>query len=134
MQLRLVVLAIAIILEFTVLYKAGKEILHEVGIKGTVLSPLTTSFTHLNRAKPATKLVFMEDLVATSGGILAFVAVLISHFTGFLQAEGIASIMIGIMMFYVVGKVFLIMHEVLLEKQMNKCLFILLILCLKIHM
>ena len=38
----------------------------------------------------------MEDLVATSGGILAFVAVLISHFPGFLQAEGIASIMIGI--------------------------------------
>ncbi|SDN97980.1 cation diffusion facilitator family transporter [Psychrobacillus sp. OK028] len=101
------VLAIAIILEFVVLYKAGKEILHEVGIKGTMLSPLTTSFANLGRAKPATKLVFMEDLVATSGGILAFVAVLISHFTGFLQAEGIASIMIGIMMFYVVGKVFL---------------------------
>lgn len=101
------VLAIAIILEFVVLYKAGKEILHEVGIKGTLLSPLTTSFTNLKRAKPATKLVFMEDLVATAGGILAFVAVLISHFTGFLQAEGIASIMIGIMMFYVVGKVFL---------------------------
>jgi len=101
------VLAIAIVLEFVVLYKAGKEILHEVGIKGTLLSPLTTSFANLGRAKPATKLVFMEDLVATSGGILAFVAVLISHFTGFLQAEGIASIMIGIMMFYVVGKVFL---------------------------
>lgn len=101
------VLAIAIILEFAVLYKAGKEILHEVGIKGTAFSPLTTSFTHLKRAKPATKLVFMEDLVATAGGILAFMAVLISHFTGFLQAEGIASIMIGIMMFYVVGKIFL---------------------------
>lgn len=101
------VLAIAIILEFVVLYKAGQEILHEVGIKGTLLSPLTTSFANLGRAKPATKLVFMEDLVATAGGILAFVAVLISHFTGFLQAEGIASIMIGIMMFYVVGKVFL---------------------------
>lgn len=103
----LAVLGIGIILEFIVLYKAGKEVLHEVGIKGTMLSPLTTSFSHLNRAKPATKLVFMEDLVATSGGILAFVAVLISHFTGFLQAEGIASIMIGTMMFYVVGKVFL---------------------------
>lgn len=101
------VLAIAIVLEFVVLYKAGKEILHEVGVKGTLLSPLTTSFANLSRAKPATKLVFMEDLVATLGGILAFVAVLISHFTGFLQAEGIASIMIGIMMFYVVGKVFL---------------------------
>ena len=101
------VLAIAIALEFAVLYKAGKEILHEVGIKGTLLAPLTTSFAHLGRAKPATKLVFMEDLVATAGGLLAFIAVLISHFTGFLQAEGIASIMIGIMMFYVVGKVFL---------------------------
>lgn len=103
----LIVLGISIILEFAVLYKAGKEVLHEAGVQGTLLSPLTTSFTHLNQAKPATKLVFMEDLVATSGGILAFVAVLISHFTGFLQAEGIASIMIGLMMFYVVGKVFL---------------------------
>ncbi len=103
----LIVLGIAIILEAAVLYKAGKEILHEVGIKGTLLSPITTSFAHLKRAKPATKLVFMEDLVATSGGVLAFVAVLISHFTGFLQAEGIASIAIGLMMFYVVGKVFL---------------------------
>lgn len=106
-SITLSVLAIAILLEFSVLYKAGKEILHDAGIKGTLLSPITTSFAHLSRAKPATKLVFMEDLVATSGGILAFVAVLISHFTGFLQAEGIASIMIGLLMFYVVGKVFL---------------------------
>ena len=52
----LTVLAIGIILEFSVLYKAGKEILHEAGVKGTLLSPLTTSFTHLNQAKPATKL------------------------------------------------------------------------------
>jgi len=104
----LIVLGIGIILETVVLYKAGKEILHDVGVKGTsFLSPLTTSIAHLKRAKPATKLVFMEDLVATSGGVLAFVAVLVSHFTGFLQAEGIASIMIGLMMFYVVGKVFL---------------------------
>ena len=102
------VLAIAIILETFVLYKAGKEVLHEAGIadaKG--LAPLTKGFVHLKRAKPATKLVFMEDLVATSGGILAFIAVLVAHFTGFLQAEGIASIMIGLMMFYVVGRVFL---------------------------
>ena len=103
----LIVLGLSIILETVVLYKAGKEILHEVGIEGSFLAPLTTSFTHLNRAKPATKLVFMEDLVATTGGLLAFIAVLISHFTGFLRAEGIASMIIGLMMFYVVGKVFL---------------------------
>lgn len=103
----LAVLGFSILLELFVLYKAGKEILHEVGEKSGFLAPLTSSFIHLKRAKPATKLVFMEDLVATTGGILAFVAVLISYFTGFLQAEGIASIIIGLMMFYVVGKVFL---------------------------
>lgn len=78
------VLAIAIILETFVLYKAGKEVLHEAGVESAKgLAPLTLGFAHLDRAKPATKLVFMEDLVATSGGILAFIAVLIAHFTGF---------------------------------------------------
>jgi cation diffusion facilitator family transporter len=102
-----VVLSIAIILEAAVLYKAGKEILHEAGVKGGALAPLTTSFVHMNRAKPATKLVFLEDLVATSGGVLALVAVLIAHYTGFLAIEGAASIAIGLMMFYVVARVFL---------------------------
>ncbi|MDN7247195.1 cation diffusion facilitator family transporter [Planococcus shenhongbingii] len=102
-----VVLSIAIILETFVLYKAGKEILHEAGVKGGAMAPLTTSFAHMDRAKPATKLVFMEDLVATAGGLLALIAVLIAHYTGFLAVEGAASIAIGLMMFYVVMKVFL---------------------------
>ncbi|AOV07021.1 cation diffusion facilitator family transporter [Sporosarcina ureilytica] len=105
--INLSVLGIAIILEFVVLYKAGKEILHEVGIDKGGLAPITTSFKHLNKAKPPTKLVFMEDLVATLGGVLAFIAVLIAHFFGLLAAEGIASILIGLMMFYVVGKIFM---------------------------
>ncbi|MBE1556393.1 cation diffusion facilitator family transporter [Sporosarcina limicola] len=105
--INLSVLGIGIVLEFVVFYKAGKEVLHEAGINQGGFAPLTTSFRHLNRAKPPTKLVFMEDLVATCGGILAFVAVLLAHFLGLLAAEGIASILIGMMMFYVVGKVFL---------------------------
>lgn len=105
--INLSVLGIAIVLEFAVLYKAGIEILHEVGIDQGGLAPVTKSFLHLNRAKPPTKLVFMEDLVATVGGILAFIAVILSHFLGILIAEGIASVLIGLMMFYVVGKIFL---------------------------
>lgn len=105
--INLTVLGIAIALEFIVFYKAGKEILHEAGIEGGGLSPITLSFKHLNAAKPPTKLVFMEDLVATAGGILAFIAVLFAHFLGFYQGEGIASVLIGLMMFYVVSKVFL---------------------------
>lgn len=105
--INLSVLGVAIILESTVLYKAGKEILHEAGINKGGIAPITTSFKHLNKAKPPTKLVFMEDFVATIGGVLAFIAVLLAHFFGLLIAEGIASILIGFMMFYVVGIVFL---------------------------
>ncbi|WP_339254628.1 cation diffusion facilitator family transporter [Sporosarcina sp. FSL W8-0480] len=101
------VLGLATLLEFFVLIKASKEIAHETGQSHGGLKALVYSFTHLNKAKPATKLVFMEDMVATIGGLLAFTAVLIAHFTGFLRAEGIASILIGLMMFYVVGKIFL---------------------------
>lgn len=105
--INLAVLSIAIILEFIVLFKAGKEILQDAGINKGGIAPVTTSFRYLNKAKPPTKLVFMEDLVATLGGVLAFIAVLIAHYTNFLAAEGIASILIGLMMFYVVGKIFL---------------------------
>lgn len=105
--INLSVLGIAIILEFSVLYKAGKEILHEAGIDNKGFKAVATSFRHIKKAKAPTRLVFMEDFVATAGGILAFIAVLLAHFAGFLIAEGIASVLIGLMMFYVVGKVFL---------------------------
>lgn len=105
--INLSVLGIAIILESIVLYKAGKEILHDAGVKQGGLAPLTSSFKYLKQAKPPTKLVFMEDLVATLGGIFAFFAVLLAHFFNFIIAEGIVSILIGVMMFYIVGKVFL---------------------------
>jgi len=48
----------------------------------------------------------MEDLVATLGGIFAIIGILLSYYGGFHAAEGIASIIIGLMMFYVVGRVF----------------------------
>ena len=106
--INLTVLGIAIILEFIVLYKAGKEILNEAEVDNSgLLAPITTSFSHMNRAKPATKLVFMEDLVATAGGILAFIAILLAHYLNLLVAEGVASILIGLMMFYVVARIFL---------------------------
>lgn len=106
--INLSVLGSAIVLELFVLFKAGKEILHDVGIDdNSGIKPFTLGLRHLNSAKPPTKLVFMEDLVATVGGLLAFSAVLLSHFFNILIAEGVASILIGIMMFYVVGKIFL---------------------------
>src|SRR4051794_17304947 len=101
------VLAFALILELYVLFKAMKEVLHEVGVEARGLNVFFKSFANLGRAKPATKLVFMEDMVATSGGLLAIIAVVISHFLHIGWIEGAASILIGLMMFFVVGRVFL---------------------------
>ena len=105
--INLSVLGLAVILETYVLYKAMKEVLHETQTEAKGFAILTKSIGVLKRAKPATKLVFMEDLVATLGGIIAIIGILLSYFGGLHAAEGFASILIGLMMFYVVGKVFL---------------------------
>lgn len=86
------VLVIGIVLEGTVLRKAGKEILEEAG--------------ESSKAKPATKLVFMEDTVAAGGGIIAVLSIIIARLTGLGMLEGIASVIIGIMMFIIVGIIF----------------------------
>ncbi|WP_409304585.1 cation diffusion facilitator family transporter [Peribacillus sp. SCS-155] len=101
------VLSAAVVLESYVLFKAMKEIIHETGSSAKGLAIIPVSFKNLRKGKPATKLVFMEDMVATLGGLLALISIVIAKFTSFHQAEGIASIIIGLMMFFVVGRVFL---------------------------
>lgn len=107
MWIALGVLLIGIVLEGSVLHKAAKEVLHEVGVEHSGLIAVPKSFGYLNRAKPATKLVWMEDAVATAGNVLAFLAIIIANVTGYTPLEGLVSMIIGIMMFYVVGRVFL---------------------------
>src|SRR5690606_24833424 len=55
------VLLIGIILEALVLHKAAKEVLHEIGKEKAGFNSIFKSIAYLNRAKPATKLVWMED-------------------------------------------------------------------------
>jgi cation diffusion facilitator family transporter len=105
--INLSVLGVAVLLETYVLYKAMKEVLHETHTDAKGFAIVSKSFSSLKRAKPATRLVFMEDFVATLGGLIAIIGILLSYFAGLHAAEGIASIIIGLMMFYVVGKVFL---------------------------
>ncbi|MFJ5713751.1 cation diffusion facilitator family transporter [Neobacillus sp. NPDC093127] len=105
--INIIVLGVSTLLETFVLFKAMREILHDLEIEASGTEVFVKTFANLRRAKPATKLVFMEDLVATLGGLLAIIAVVLSHFTKFHQLEGIASMLIGAMMFFVVGKVFL---------------------------
>lgn len=103
----IIVLGLGIILESYVLIKATIEVLKESNNKARGIAIFKNIFINLKKAKPATKLVFMEDLVATSGGVIAIIGILVSYYLGWHQAEGIASVIIGLMMFYVVTKVFL---------------------------
>lgn len=105
--INILVLGVAVLLESYVLFKAMKEVLHETNVEAKGMAIISKSFGHLERAKPATKLVFMEDFVATLGGVIAIIGILLAYFAGFHAAEGIASILIGLMMFFVVGRVFL---------------------------
>lgn len=102
------VLGIAIVLELFVLHKAMKEITHNVPkeqTKGLKIVPL--AYKNVRNANPATKLVFLEDNVAVGGAVLALIAIVIATYTPFHSATGYASVIIGIMLVVVVGRIFL---------------------------
>ncbi|MDO0822677.1 cation diffusion facilitator family transporter [Desulfosporosinus nitroreducens] len=90
-------LGASIVIDGYVLLKAMHEIVKETQAKGKGLS-LSIALKNVNRASPATRLVFYEDLVATSGAILALVAILMTRFTPIKVFDGIAAIIIGLMM------------------------------------
>ncbi|EHQ88515.1 cation diffusion facilitator family transporter [Desulfosporosinus youngiae] len=81
-----------------VLLKAMREIVKETRAEGKGLNLIWIALRNVNRASPATRLVFYEDLVATSGAILALGAILATRFTPIKVFDGIATIIIGILM------------------------------------
>jgi len=102
------VLGAAVVLEAFVLYKAMKEITEHLPkemVKGFKLIP--ESYKHVKEANPATKLVFLEDNVAVGGAVLALLAIVVANYTPFHGAPGFASIIIGILLILVVGRIFL---------------------------
>lgn len=106
--LNISVLGVAAILEAVVLYKAMKEVTeHLPKEQVTGLKVIPESYRHAREAKPATKLVFLEDNVAVGGALLALLAIVIATYTPFHSATGYASVIIGIALILVVGRIFL---------------------------
>jgi cation diffusion facilitator family transporter len=102
------VLGASALLEASVLQKAMREMTaHLPEEKTRGMKFVFESYRHVKEAKPATKLVFLEDNVAVSGAVLALLAIVISTYTPFHSATGYASIIIGVMLILVVGRVFL---------------------------
>jgi len=81
-----------------VLFKAIREITRETRSEGKGLALISVALKNVNRASPATRLVFYEDLVATFGAVLALGAILISRFTQIKSLDGVAAIIIGLLM------------------------------------
>jgi cation diffusion facilitator family transporter len=81
-----------------VLFKAMREIARETRSEGKGSFLISIALKNVNRASPATRLVFYEDLVATFGAILALLAILITRFTSIKALDGFAAIIIGLLM------------------------------------
>ncbi|CAG7630688.1 cation diffusion facilitator family transporter [Paenibacillus allorhizosphaerae] len=103
--LNLIVLLLSVAVDGYVLWKAMKEINHETrsDAKGTAI--FSASFRNVKRAAPPTRLVFYEDLVATTGALLALIAVVIIALTSFVILDGVFTIAIGLLMVFVAFRV-----------------------------
>lgn len=89
------ILLVGGILELFVLRSAIFEALKEVGE-----TKLTALIRSLKKVKPATKLVLIEDAIATAGNIIALIAICLAYFGGLHAAEGFVGIPIGLAMLY----------------------------------
>lgn len=100
-----IILFLAIAVDGYVLVKAMKEIVHETRAEATGWGIIPAAFRNVGRAAPPTRLVFYEDIVATTGALLALIAVIVTQFTTFALLDGIATVMIGVLMIGVAFKV-----------------------------
>lgn len=99
------VMVLNILIDGFILVKAMKEIAREARVNAHGFQLFSSAFANVNRAAPPTRLVFFEDLVAVSGAFLTLAAVIISALTPFKLLDGIASLIIGILMFIVAFRV-----------------------------
>ncbi len=103
--LNLIVLLLSLAVDGFVLVKAMKEIMHEARVEANGTGIVAAAFRNVGRAAPPTRLVFYEDLVATTGALLALIAVIVTSLTSFELLDGISTILIGILMIGVAFRV-----------------------------
>ncbi|WP_028783655.1 cation diffusion facilitator family transporter [Thalassobacillus devorans] len=96
--LNVLILLVSIAVDGFILIKAMKEIVKESRADASGMQVISASFKNIKYAAPPTKLVFYEDIIATSGAILALIAVVLAHFTGLYILDGIGTILIGVLL------------------------------------
>ena len=99
------ILIIAMAIDGSILRKAMKEILHESRTEASGLGIIPAAFRNAGKAAPPTRLVFYEDIVATSGSALALIAIILAQVTPYTIFDGIGTLLIGCLMVVVAFKV-----------------------------
>ncbi|MBO7746552.1 cation diffusion facilitator family transporter [Paenibacillus sp. MWE-103] len=103
--LSIAVLLLNLAVDGSILVKAMKEITHEARVEAKGFGIVGAAFKSVGRAAPPTRLVFYEDLVAVSGAGLALAAIVITALTDKPVADGVATILIGVLMLVVAFRV-----------------------------
>jgi cation diffusion facilitator family transporter len=96
--LNFIVLAISLFIDGIILFKAMKEIVRETRAEAKGFGVVKASFIHVKRAAPPTRLVFYEDLVATTGALLAIIAIIGTAIADVSIMDGICALLIGLLM------------------------------------
>ena len=102
--LMVIVMVISIAIDGGVLLKVMKEVVHEARADKDG-NFIVQSFKNIKYAQPPTRLVFYEDNVATLGGLVAIIAIIVSHATGNYVYDGIGTMMIGILLIGIAIKI-----------------------------
>lgn len=100
-SLNLIIIALSVLFECYSCYMAIKAIMHETGEEARGLQMLTRVIPVLSKTTPATRFIFLEDTAALLGLVIAGAAILLAQYTGNIIFDGVASILIGILLFFI---------------------------------
>ena len=95
------IIVLSILFECYSFYMACRAIMSEAGIEARGLAMIPRVIPLLAKSTPATRFIFLEDTAALLGLIIAGSAILLAHVTGNVIFDGVASILIGILLFFI---------------------------------
>lgn len=96
--LNVAIMALAVLVDGSILFKAMKEIAHETRTEASGNGLIANAFKNVNRAAPPTRLVFYEDLIATFGALLALASIVLADVTGYYFLDGLGTLLIGLLL------------------------------------
>lgn len=101
LSLSLVVIGLSVLFECYSCFMAIKAILAETGEQAQGLKMVARVIPSLKKATPSTRFIFLEDTAALLGLFIAGTSILLAHYTGNIIFDGAASILIGMILFFI---------------------------------